>query len=65
MAIGLYYYRSDQLSFHNAGIPAIFLFGGTHEQYHTPEDDVNRINFHQLQKRSDFIYSLVKTIVYE
>ncbi len=36
---------SDNSSFHEAGIPALFLFTNIHEDYHLPSDDVERINF--------------------
>lgn len=39
-----------------------FLYGGTHEQYHTP-NDVGKIHFRQLQKRADFIHNLVEKLV--
>lgn len=36
--------RSDQAPFLAKGIPAIFVYGGEHPQYHTEDDDVERIN---------------------
>jgi Tol biopolymer transport system component len=38
------YGPSDQTSFYAAGIPVLHLFTGTHEQYHSPEDDPATLN---------------------
>jgi hypothetical protein len=40
--------RSDQWSFLERGIPALFLTTGLHPDYHTPEDDVDKIDFDKL-----------------
>lgn len=42
--------RSDQWSFLQQHVPAIFLTTGLHPDYHTPQDDVGRINFDKLEK---------------
>jgi len=36
---------SDQAAFFSENIPVLFFNTGMHEQYHTPEDDVDLINF--------------------
>jgi hypothetical protein len=36
---------SDNIPFLAKRIPVLFYFTGLHKQYHTPEDDVGRINF--------------------
>jgi hypothetical protein len=36
---------SDHTSFYLAGIPAIHFFSGTHEDYHKPSDDEDKINY--------------------
>lgn len=36
---------SDHTSFYLKDIPVLFFFTGTHEDYHKPTDDVERINF--------------------
>ena len=38
------YGPSDQTSFYAAGVPVLFLFTGSHEQYHTPEDKPATVN---------------------
>jgi len=51
-----FYYRSDHYNFAKHGIPIIFYFTGTHEDYHRPEDDVEKINFDKMQKITRLIY---------
>lgn len=36
---------SDHTSFYNKGIPVLHFFTGTHEDYHKPSDDANKINY--------------------
>ncbi|HEU5179394.1 MAG TPA: M28 family peptidase [Candidatus Polarisedimenticolia bacterium] len=38
------YGPSDQTSFYASGIPVIHLFTGSHQEYHTPEDDPKTTN---------------------
>jgi len=38
------YGPSDQTSFYAAGVPVLFLFTGSHEQYHSPEDKPATVN---------------------
>jgi hypothetical protein len=42
--------RSDQWPFLRRGIPAVFLTTGLHPQYHTPDDDLERIDFGKLER---------------
>ncbi len=43
-----YYYRSDHYNFAERGIPAIFYFSGTHEDYHRTSDTADKINFEKM-----------------
>ncbi len=36
---------SDHTSFYHEGIPVLFLFTGTHKDYHKPSDDADKINY--------------------
>ena len=36
---------SDHTSFYLKNIPVLFFFTGTHEDYHKPSDDVEKVNF--------------------
>ena len=42
--------RSDQWSFLQQRVPAVFFTTGLHPDYHTPQDDVARINIEKLEK---------------
>lgn len=42
--------RSDHWPFLRRGIPAVFLTTGLHPDYHTPDDDVERIDFGKLHR---------------
>ncbi|MFZ2491985.1 MAG: M28 family peptidase [Thermoanaerobaculia bacterium] len=39
------YGPSDQTSFYSRQVPVIHFFTGTHDRYHTPDDDADAINF--------------------
>lgn len=39
-----FFFRSDHYNFALAGVPALFLFAGVHEDYHRPSDEVDRID---------------------
>jgi len=48
--------RSDQWSFLQKGIPAIFFFTGLHPDYHTTRDTPDKINYLKLEKISKLVY---------
>jgi hypothetical protein len=50
---------SDQTSFYLENIPAIHFFSGTHEDYHKPSDDEDKINYPGEVKIMNFILDLV------
>ena len=54
-----YYYRSDHYNFASKGIPSVFFFSGTHEDYHRPSDEISKINFKLLTERGRFIFHTV------
>ncbi|MBP8067292.1 MAG: M28 family peptidase [Pedobacter sp.] len=51
-----FYYRSDHYNFAKFGIPVIFYFNGVHKDYHQPGDEVSKIDFPMLAKRSQLVY---------
>lgn len=53
------YYRSDQIKFAEKGVPVIFYFSGLHDDYHMPEDDVDKIAFEMLEKRIRLVFATV------
>jgi hypothetical protein len=48
--------RSDQWSFLQKGIPALFFFTGLHPDYHTPRDTPDKINYPKLEKVTRLVY---------
>lgn len=54
-----FYYRSDHYNFAKNGIPSVFLFSGVHDDYHQPTDDVDKIEFDILTKRTHLAFSIV------
>ena len=53
-----FYYRSDHYNFAKNGIPAIFFFNGTHEDYHRPTDTAEKINYEKMTKVGRHIFTL-------
>jgi len=53
-----FYYRSDHYNFAKNGIPSVFLFNGTHADYHKPGDTVDKIEFDALTKRTKFAFAI-------
>jgi Zn-dependent M28 family amino/carboxypeptidase len=51
------YYRSDHWNFAKNNIPIIFYFDGIHEDYHLPSDEVDKIEFDLLLKRTQAIFN--------
>ncbi|MGZ5284890.1 MAG: M20/M25/M40 family metallo-hydrolase, partial [Kaistella sp.] len=49
---------SDHTSFYLKDIPVLFLFTGTHTDYHKPTDDVDRVNFTGLRNITNYVFSL-------
>lgn len=48
--------RSDQWSFLQHRIPAVFFFAGLHPDYHTPRDTPEKINYPKLEKVAQLVY---------
>ncbi|RZJ44611.1 MAG: M28 family peptidase [Chryseobacterium sp.] len=51
------YYRSDHYNFAKNNIPVAFFFDGIHEDYHKPTDDVEKIDYSMLQKRTQLVFT--------
>lgn len=51
--------RSDHYPFYEGGIPALFLYTGTHDEYHQPEDDVFWINTDGMLKIGDLTIAVL------
>lgn len=57
------YGASDHASFYGAGIPVLFFFTGAHQDYHTPDDDADKINYEGEKEIIDFAYPLIVEII--
>ncbi|SDB83560.1 M20/M25/M40 family metallo-hydrolase [Williamwhitmania taraxaci] len=56
------YGPSDHASFYGKNIPVFFFSTGAHLDYHTPFDDVERINFNGLKSITEFTYNLALSL---
>ena len=59
-----FYYRSDHYNFAKNNIPVIFYFGGLHEDYHKPTDEVDKIDFIKLEKVTQYIFLTAWELAY-
>ena len=55
----LYYKLSDQIVFHDAGIPALLFTAGFHKFTYKPEDDVDIISTQALRMRTLLVYYFI------
>lgn len=53
-----FYYRSDHYNFAKHNIPSVLLFNGTHADYHKPGDEVSKIEFDALTKRTQYAFAI-------
>ncbi len=53
-----FYYRSDHYNFAKNGIPSVFLFNGVHADYHKVSDEVDKIEFDALAKRTQLAFTI-------
>ncbi len=51
-----FYYRSDHYNFAKKGVPVIFYFNGTHQDYHKSTDTEEKINYDILTKRAQLVF---------
>ena len=56
------YGPSDQSSFYGKKIPVLFFFTGTHEDYHKPSDDAEKINLDGEKIVLDYVYEIAMNI---
>lgn len=53
-----FFFRSDHYNFASAGVPAIFLFAGTHADYHMPSDEVDLIDADKVARIARLAFRL-------
>ena len=51
-----FFARSDHYNYARKGIPIIFFFDGTHEDYHRPGDTADKIDYQKMEKVTRTIY---------
>jgi Zn-dependent M28 family amino/carboxypeptidase len=51
-----FFFRSDHYNYARKGIPIIFFFDGTHEDYHRPGDTADKIDYEKMEKVTRTIY---------
>ena len=56
------YGPSDHASFYGKDIPVFFFSTGAHIDYHTPGDNIEKINFKGLKSISDYIFNVTMDI---
>ncbi len=52
-----WYFRSDHLPYARAGVPSIFFTTLLHPDYHTPEDESERIDIAKLTRMTQWMYA--------
>ncbi|MGC4129570.1 MAG: M20/M25/M40 family metallo-hydrolase [Bergeyella sp.] len=56
---------SDHTSFYLKDIPVLFLFTGTHTDYHKPGDDEDKINYNGVKLITEYVFNLANAIANE
>jgi len=57
------YLPSDSTAFYTKGVPVLALFTGSHEDYHRPTDDADKLNYDGLQRITAFTKDLLDDAV--
>lgn len=57
-----FFFRSDHINFARAGIPAIFIHAGVHEDYHEPSDEPETLDYVKAARVTRFVYDLVAAV---
>ena len=57
-----FYFRSDHYNFARKGVPILFFFTGTHEDYHGPNDEADRILYDKTARIARLIFHLGQRI---
>jgi hypothetical protein len=51
-----FFFRSDQFPYIQYGIPAVWFFCGTTEDYHQETDTIDRVDFSKMERVTRFVY---------
>ncbi len=53
-----FYFRSDHFNFARKGVPILFFFNGTHEDYHRPSDEPEKIDAEKASRVAKLLFYL-------
>jgi hypothetical protein len=53
-----FYFRSDHFNFARKGVPILFFFNGTHEDYHRPSDEVDSLDTEKASRIAKLLFYL-------
>jgi len=53
------YLPTDSTSFYTHGVPTLNFFTGSHDEYHTPNDTSQTLNYEGMQRISSFLMNLI------
>ncbi|GIX41946.1 MAG: hypothetical protein KatS3mg129_1679 [Leptospiraceae bacterium] len=56
---------SDHTSFYRKKMPVLFFFTGTHEDYHKPTDDFDKINYKEMTKIIELAKNIILDIIHK
>lgn len=56
---------SDHSSFYSAGVPVLYFTTGVHDQYHTPEDQADLINYNGMEMLGNSVAGLLANYIDE
>ncbi|MFQ5550064.1 MAG: M28 family peptidase [Gemmatimonadales bacterium] len=56
--------RGDHFSFINVSVPAAHFFTGTHDQYHTPLDDLPLVDFAGIKRVGDLALAVTRSLAF-
>ena len=57
-----FFFRSDHFNFARHEIPALFFFAGTHEDYHRPSDEVEKIDGEKAARVARLVFHVARAI---
>lgn len=53
---------SDHTSFYLKDIPVLFMFTGTHQDYHKPSDDEDKINYEGVKLITQYVFNIAQAL---
>lgn len=56
------YLPTDSTSFYLHGVPTLNFFTGSHDEYHTSRDKINKLNFDGMRGISNFLVDLISAV---